>query len=127
MASMLERTAECEIFFKDNWTQTPIYIEGDTPLLDTSNLQTYISLQYANVDNKQIGLGRNAGYGVYTILCYHNIKKLSVGLSDDVNNFFSCQDLPKDIHTTIGIQKETQTLENGLFVSPIEFDIRQDS
>ena len=89
MAKLIERTAECEQFFKDNWIETGIYIEDDSQLLDTNGLEKYIKIAYINTDNKLAGMGRKTGAGVYQVSCYHKIKKLSANQLALINSYFN--------------------------------------
>ena len=125
MAKMIDRTAESETYFFDNWTQTEILIEDDSVPLDTTGLETYIKLQYINTGNEQGGFGRQTGYGAYKVFCYHKVKKLSVTLSDDVKTFFDCKDLPLNIHVGVGKQETALTLDNGFYLTIVQFPISQ--
>tara|TARA_R110000851_G_scaffold328704_1_gene499850 strand:- start:17 stop:400 length:384 start_codon:yes stop_codon:yes gene_type:complete len=125
MAKMIDRTAESETYFFDNWTQTEILIEDDSVPLDTTGLETYIKLQYINTRNELAGFGRQFGFGAYQVFCYHKVKKLSATLSDDVKAFFDCKVLPLDIHIGIGVQGEVLTLDNGFYLTIVQFPISQ--
>ena len=104
--ALLELAAECEIYFDTNWIATPI--ETPDEILDTSAMDSYISLNFFPVTNTHFGfdgttVGRKAHYGLSQVLCYHKNKKLAMKLADDIKLFFQGQQLPKDIHVDIGI------------------------
>ena len=123
MAKALEREAETQKYFRDNWTDTEIQIPDVS--FDNDSLDTWISLRYDNSDNKLAGLQRQHGFGTLNVYCYHKVRKLSQGLSDDVKEFFDCKDLPKDIHVGIGYQHPTAQLENKTYFTLVQFEVSQ--
>lgn len=128
MMSALQREAESQIYFTTNWSTTSIQYPDMSPPFDSSALSEYIRLNYVNTDNESSGTGgRQSGYGYLQVFVYHKVRKLSVGRSDDVKAFFDCKNLPYDIHSKVGVQFETQDLDNGFFVTLVQFPIEQHS
>jgi len=122
--SALSCSAECEIYFKDNWVDTPLHI--DDVAFENDNYEKYIRLNYINDGSDLVGIQCSRDtFGYLQVFCYHKIKKLSLGLSDDIKEFFDNIDLPKDIHSKDGQQYPTQELENGYFVTLVQFRIEK--
>lgn len=125
---LLEQVAECEIYFIDNWTATPIQLVDKD--FDYTGLDTWISLMYYPVLNERIGFdgtthGRVMGTGIQAVFCYHKKQKLAIKLADDVKAFFSGKELPKDIHVDIGIDNNHTTLDNGFYEVRVNFLVTQ--
>jgi len=129
MASQ-EISAETEIFFKDNWTQTPLeYITLSEPL-DTSDMDEYISIKYFSLPtNRVIGLdggnGRKTSQGYLRVMCYQRSEIKALGLADDVCTFFDCKQLPKDISVGIGQDEAVIDMTNNWYEVKLTYDITQ--
>ena len=129
MASQ-EISAQTEIYFKDNWTQTPLEYITLSEALDTSEMDEYISIKYFSLPlNRVIGMnganGRKAYHGYLRVLCYQRDEALALGLADDVCTFFDCKQLPSDITVSIGQDEESVDMDNGWFEVELTFDIVQ--
>lgn len=125
MSSVLECSAEPEIYFKDNWTLTPLQVPDPNEPFDTTGLDSYIRINYVPNNNEHSGLDRISSFGTTQIFCYHKKKKLALKLADDVKTFFNCKDLPKDIHIDIGSDSPCIDLENGFYMSLVSFPLAQ--
>ena len=124
--SALQRTAEVEIYFKENWTDTPIHIPDSYPPFENNNFEKYIMLDVINDGSHLVGYNTpEYGYSYAKVTCYHKVKKLSIKLSDDVKTFFDNKELPQDIHVKDGQQYPTARLENGYFCTVIQFRVKQ--
>jgi len=126
--ALLDMEAECEIYFTTNWTDTSIQLP-DAPF-DYSALTSWVAINFYPTVNDQIGMdgttsGRIAHYGLSSIFCYHKKKKLALKLADDIKTFFNGQELPKDIHVDIGIDKPVVDLENGWWEAKVNFEVKQ--
>ena len=126
--ALLEMSAECEIYFTDNWIATDIQLP-DTDF-DYSSLDSFISINFYPTVNELIGhdgtsTGRTAYYGMSSIFCYHKKKKLALKLADDVKAFFNGQSLPKDIYIGTGQDKPAIDLDNGFYEARVNFEVSQ--
>ena len=124
---LLDMSAECEIYFQNNWTATSIEFPDMT--LPTTSLDSYISLNFYPITNQRIGVdgtsnGRIAYHGMSQVLCYHKSKKLALKLADDIKTFFQGQQLPKDINVDIGIDYPAIQLDT-FFECKVTFRVSQ--
>lgn len=125
--ALLECSAEPEIYFKNNWTLTPLQIPDPNELFDSSGLDTYIRTDYIPNNNEHGGISRINSYGTYQVFCYHKKKKLALKLADDVKTFFNCQELPKNITIDIGVDYPCVDLDNNFFMALVQFPVVQNS
>ena len=122
--SSMQCYVEVEKFFKANWTTTPIHYDGET--FTNNNYESYIRLNHINNGSDLVGLQNHQDtHGFTQVFCYHKRKKLSVKMSDDVKILFDNKDLAYDIHSKTGQQYPTEDLENGYFVTLVQFKIEQ--
>ncbi len=128
MSSLLEVTAESEIYFTDNWTDTEIqYPNTDFEYVD---LDTWIAIDTYPALLSCSGLngtttGRTMLECQTRIFCYHRKLKDAIALADDVRDFFSGVALPKDINVNVAQYSSPVDLENGFFEVKVIFDIIQ--
>jgi len=127
MGRAIEREAETQDYFSNNWTDTQIQILDSSPAFDNTGLTQYIKLEYLNEASEYGGFNRQTGFGYLQVSCYHKSRKLSISLSDKVKTFFDCKDLDLDIHSKLGQQYPTINLENGYFLTMVQFRIEQES
>ena len=124
--SALQRAAEVEIYFKANWTATNIHIPDSSPPFSNNNLDKYIMLDVINDGSNLVGLSCSEdGYSYAKVTCYHKVKKLCIGLSDDIKTFFDNKELPYDIRVKDGQQSMTVRLESGYFATTVIFRVEQ--
>jgi hypothetical protein len=129
MSSLLEISAETEIYFRDNWIITPDIQYPDIDF-DYDGLSTWIALDTAPVFLEQIGMdgtstGREAMTALSSVFCYHTNKKLGIKLADDVKNFFTGLDLPKDIRVNYAQYNPPNKLDNGFWSVKVNFEVIQ--
>ncbi len=125
--SVLECSAEVEIFFKTNWYLTETQFPDPSTPFDNSDLDLYIRMDYIPTNNESSGMGRISSYGTSQIFCYHKRKKLALKLADDIKKFFNCTSLPKDIFVGIGDDIPCVDLDNGFYMALVQFPVSQHS
>lgn len=128
MSSLLEISAEVEIYFKDNWVSTNIQYP-DTRF-NYDGLSTWIAVDVNPVFIEQIGMdgtatGRESMSTLAHIFCYHRDKKPAIKLADDVKGFFTGIDLPKDIRVNYAQYNPPNELDNGFWEVKVNFDVVQ--
>jgi len=121
--SLLECSAEPEIYFQENWTQTGVDYPDSNFSYDGIN--SYISISYSPLLNTEIGGCRVKREGLCSVRCYHKTRKLSLKLADDVKEFFSNVALPKHINIGIGVDIPAVDLENDWHEATVVFDLTQ--
>jgi len=122
-------SAEAEVYFKNNWTQTALeYITLLAPL-DTSTLDEYISIRYFSVLNTRAGMdavgNRIQTNGYLRVMVYQKKEILALGLGDDVKEFFSNKALPYDINVDMGQDYPVLDMGKGFLEIKGTFDISQ--
>ena len=130
MSSLLEVTAEAEIYFLDNWTDTEIqYPSTDFEHSDTEEwiaIDTYpLLLSCVGLDGTT--KGRTMLECQTRIFCYHRVLKEAIALADDVKDFFNGVALPKDINVGLAQYSSPVDLGNGFYEVKVLFDITQNS
>lgn len=122
--SAIQCYVEVEKYFKTNWTATSIHLDGED--FTNDNYDAYIRLHHVNNGSDLVGLQNHQEFHGFTqVFCYHRRKKLSVKMSDDIKILFDNKDLIYDIHSKTGQQYATEELENGYFVTLVQFKIEQ--
>lgn len=119
---------EVDSHFQTNWTQTPIQFHGQN--LDTSSIDSFISLIYAPIENTNYGIngtptGRIEYAGLQKIFCYAKNPTLALKLADDVKTFLNGKELPQNIHIQIGQDRTPIDLGNGFYEVLCNFDLSQ--
>ena len=128
MSSLLEVSAEVEIYFRDGWTDTAIQYPDAS--FEYDGLSTWIAIDVNPVFNEQIGMdgtstGRESLTAQASVFCYRRSKKLAIKLADDVKSFFSGIDLPKDIRVNYAQYNPPNELDNGFWEIKLNFDVVQ--
>jgi len=129
MASLLEISAQMEIYFRDNWIITPDIQYPDTDF-NYDGLITWIALQTNPALLTQIGMdgtttGRESLTALGTVYCYHTNMKKAIDLADDVKDFFTGVALPSDIRVNYAQYDPPQKLDNGFWEVKLNFEIVQ--
>ena len=122
MSSLIECIAETQKYFIDNWTDTPIQIDGMP--FDNSTLDQYIQIRYTPIDDESL-MGRTTSTGILQVYCYHKIKNLAAVLADDVREFAGDKDLPKGIALGCGKNILIEDLDNGFWLVLLHFKVNQ--
>ena len=129
MASSLEITAELQIYFMNNWTETPLKLP-DFPFDDT-DIPKWISISYAPIVNDIIGCngtttGRLNYNGLFSVYCYAESRMDVFKLADSVSTFLNGKQLTKNIRVGIGQHNSVLDLDSNLFELKVLFEVDQD-
>jgi len=122
--AQLDMSAESEIYFLANWTDT--LIDLPEKALATDGLIEWIALNYLSLPSDLIGFngtttGRIEYTGTLYVTCYNKSKKLCLGLAGDVEDFFEGLELPLGITVGIAQYGEMQDLDNNYYGIDVSF------
>jgi hypothetical protein len=120
---LLQLEAECEIYFKNNWTLTDIQLPNK--VFDYDNKTSWIALSFNPTINQRMSSDRILYNGLSSVFCYHEEKKLALKLADDVESFFNCKELPFDIRVDIAQFKPPIDLDIGFWEVKVNFEVTQ--
>lgn len=122
MSKLIECIAETQTYFIDNWSATPLQIDG----LKFSNdgLTSYIQIRYIPSETESL-MGRVTSYGTLQVYCFHKVKNQCAILADNVFTFASDKDLPKGIRLNCGRYEFVRELENGFWCTLVQFPLAQ--
>lgn len=129
MASSLDITAELQLYFRDNWTETPLKLP-DFPFDDTG-IDKWIAISYAPIINSIIGCngtttGRLNYNGLFSVYCYSELRMNTYDLADKVTAFLAGVVLPLNIRVGIAQHGQVHDLDTDLFELQVTFEIDQD-
>lgn len=117
---------QIEIYFNDNWTDTPVQYQGSSE----PDTDTFIYITFVPLDRSVYGMDSNGGRKKDTVMArifsYSSNPLKSLEIDDSVREFFECWELP-------GIDARTQTgvpdglgivdLGNGMFETTSNYTI----
>jgi len=118
---------EIDVYFQ-GYRGHPVQFQDQD--LDTTGIDTFISLIYAPVENDPVGMDGTAtgriGYsGLQRIFCYGKTSTKALIVADDVKSYFNGKELPQNIHVEIGQDNEPRDLGNGFHEVLCTFNVTQ--
>lgn len=123
--SLIEIVAETEKYFIDNWTNTPLRLEGTSFEFNGSITDEYIEVRYVPSSNETI-MDRKLSYGILQVYCYHKIKNQAVIIADEVKDFIGDTYLPQSVRVQHGQDVMLQELDTGFWLSVVHFEVQQE-
>lgn len=128
MSKSLEITAELQLYFMNNWTETPLKLP-DFPFDDTS-IDKWIAISYDPVRNDIMGCngtttGRLNYMGLFRVYCYAERRMDCYKLADSVSTFLNGKSLPKNIEVGIAQHSSVVDLDTNLFEMKVSFTVNQ--
>ena len=121
--SLIQMSAECEKYFLDNWSSTPIHRQDTN--FEYDSLDKWIALAFNPTINQRLGSDRILHNGLQSVFCYHRKRILAIKLADEVATFFKCKDLPYDIRVDIGQYGNPTDIDNGFWEVKVNFAVAQ--
>ena len=128
---ILDLSAEAEIYFIDNWTETPLSsIQFPDRQFKTDGLDKYIELNFAPTLNTLIGVngttqGRTEYSGITIVNCYHKTKKLGLDLADKTGEFLNGVELPLNIRLGTPQYEPPLDMGNDFWMIRVTVEINQ--
>lgn len=123
--SLIEVVAETEKYFIDNWTNTPLRLEGTSYEFNGAITDEYIEVRYVPSSNETI-MDRKLSYGILQVYCYHKIKNQAVIIADEVKDFIGDTYLPQSVRVQHGQDVMLQELDTGFWLSVVHFEVQQE-